>query len=671
MRLSAPHTPGATPASPPTRLPESESRPPVIQLNGIRYSIGQRVLFDDVDWVIGPGDRVALVGPNGAGKTTLLKVVLGELAPEAGTRVLSRGTRLGYLPQEAAERFEGTVLERALEAHQDIRAMRAELDALHADMAGIDPADPRLEDMLERLGTLQHELEHVGEHALEPKARQVLAGLGFRDADQDRPLAEFSGGWRMRAALAALLLSEPTVLFMDEPTNHLDLPAMEWLEDHLEDFPGGLVVVSHDRVFLDRVATEVRELDRGEMTPYAMRFSLYLEEKEIRREQMEAQNAQLGSRIQELQRFVERFGAKNTKAAQAQSKRKMIERLKEQRIVIPHRPRSVRFSFPPPPHSGRSLVRLRDVSFGYGDGPDILTLVNAEIEKGDKIAIVGANGAGKTTLLRVLAGQLAPRSGLREEPRHTRAAYFAQHAAEILNPSLTVLGALEDIASAEWRPRLRSLLGNFLFAGDDVFKLCRVLSGGERQRVEIARVLLDPSNLLLLDEPTHHLDLAGKEVLEEGLTQYPGAVVVVTHDRSLMARVATRVLAVEDGRAVLYPGGYADYEAARIAKVAATLADDEPPPPAAGARTEAPPRDSKEQREKSREDRKAREQRERELARLEREISEREARIAALETALADPELYHDAARSKAQVTEYDRLRAELEALYDGLTRLG
>jgi len=636
------------------------------------------VLFDDIGWVIGPGDRVALVGPNGAGKTTLLKVILGELSPEAGTRTLARGTRLGYLPQEAAERFDGTVLERALEAHRDLREKRAELDGLHAEMQGIAPDDPRLSDLLDRMGTLQHQLEHENEHAQEPRARQVLAGLGFSTADQDRPLAEFSGGWRMRAALAALLLSEPTVLFMDEPTNHLDLPAMEWLEDHLEDFAGGLVVVSHDRVFLDRVATEVRELDRGELTSYAMRFSLYLEEKEIRREQMEAANAQLASRISQLQTFVERFGAKNTKAAQAQSKRKMIDRLKEQRIVIPHRPRQVRFAFPPPPNSGRTLVRLRDVSFGYASGPDILSGVNAEIVKGDKIAIVGANGAGKTTLLRVLAGQLAPRAGEREQPPLTRAGYFAQHAAETLTPTHTVLGALEDIATDAWRPRLRGLLGSFLFSGDDVYKLCRVLSGGERQRVAIARMLLEPSNLLLLDEPTHHLDLAGKEVLEEALTQYPGAVVVVTHDRSLMARVATRVLAVEAGRVVLYPGGYDDYEAARIAQVEAALPDDEPipPPPVSGRSGTAPvarpaPRDAKEQRDRTRDERRTREKRDKEMARLEREIATREQRIAELETALADPELYHDATRSRAQVQEYEKLRTELESLWQGLAKLG
>ncbi|MGH7730168.1 MAG: ABC-F family ATP-binding cassette domain-containing protein, partial [Candidatus Eiseniibacteriota bacterium] len=549
----------------------------MIQLQDIRYAVGQRVLFREVNWVIAPGSRCALVGANGSGKTTLIKVALGELTPETGVRVLSRGSRLGYLPQEAAERFEGTVLDRALEAHRHVRAMREELDALHQRMAGIAPEDEGLAAILERAGELQHHLDLHDEHAIEPEARRVLSGLGFARADQERRLAEFSGGWRMRAALAALLLTDPTLLFLDEPTNHLDLPAMEWLEDYLEDFHGGLVVVSHDRVFLDRVATEVRELEGGRLTDYPMAFTRYLEEKEARRGQLEARNAQLDQKIAQLSRFVERFGAKNTKASQAQSKRKQIARLREERIVIPRIARSIGFHFPTPPHAGRSLVRLADVSFGY-DARDVFRNAGVEIGRGEKVAIVGANGAGKTTLLRVLGGQLAPRSGAREVYPLTRASYFAQHAAETLDPGLTVLAALEEVAGAEWRPRLRSLLGSFLFSGDDVFKLCRVLSGGERQRVALARILLEPANLLLLDEPTHHLDLAGKEVLEDALDQYPGAVVVVTHDRSLMARLATRVLEVNDGRVVPYPGGYEDYEAARLRRAAAS---ETPPAPVA------------------------------------------------------------------------------------------
>src|SRR6185503_7944298 len=312
---------------------------------------------------------------------------------------------------------------------------------------------------------------------------------------------------------------------------------------------------SHDRVFLDRVASEVRELDRAELSEYATSFTGYLEERELRRERMEAHNEQIDKKVAQLSRFVERFGAKNTKAAQAQSKRKQIERLKHERMVIPRRPRAIRFAFPTPPHSGRTLLRLRDASFAYDGGRPIFTGANVEIEKGEKVAIVGANGAGKTTLLRLLAGQLDATTGDYESPPHTRMAYFAQHAAETLDGKLHVLGAMEDVAPDEWRPHLRSLLGNFLFTGDDVFKLCRVLSGGERQRVAIARLLLQKTNLLLLDEPTHHLDLAGKEVLEEALAQYPGAVLVVTHDRSLMARVATRVIEVEGGRVRLYPGG--------------------------------------------------------------------------------------------------------------------
>ena len=653
----------------------------MIQLQGLGYSIGERVLFEGVDWVIGPGDRCALVGPNGAGKTTLIRIILGEYTPEDGQCVRPRGTRIGYLPQEAAERYDGTVLDRGMEAHRALLDMRAELDGLHEELANVKPDDSHLEALLERAGDLQHHLEHHDEHTLMPEARRVLSGLGFSTTDQDRPLAEFSGGWRMRAALAALLLADPTVLIMDEPTNHLDLPAMEWLEDYLEEFRGGLIVVSHDRVFLDRVATEVRELDDGQLTPYSMRFSLYLEEKELRREQAAASNAQVESKIAQLQRFVERFGAKNTKASAAASKRKQIERLKEQRVVIPRSARSIRFSFPTPPHAGRTLVRLRDVSFGYEDGPDILAHARAEIENGEKLAIVGANGAGKTTLLRVLAGQLAPRAGEREQPPLTKLGYFAQHAAETLEGKLSVLGALEEVASDEWRPRLRALLGTFLFSGDDAFKLCRVLSGGERQRVALARLLLTPSNLLLMDEPTHHLDLAGKEVLEDALSQYPGGVVVVTHDRSLMSKVATRVLEVDHGRVVLYPGGYEDYESTRLSRMADAAEREEnearsvaqagraaatKPRPALAA-TAAPPADRKADRATQN----ASKKRERELVRLEGDISAREERVRELEARLADPALYHDVARSRDIVAEYDRVRAELESMWHRLAELG
>ena len=652
----------------------------MIQLQKLRYSIGQRVLFDHLDWVLAPGDRCALVGPNGAGKTTLLKVMLGELSYESGERVIARGTRFGYLPQEAAERYEGTVLERALEAHRDVLAMREELDELHQRLSVVSQGDPGLSELLERSGELQHHLEMHDEHALEPGARRVLSGLGFSLADQDRPLSEFSGGWRMRAALAALLLTDPTLLFLDEPTNHLDLPAMEWLEDYLEDFHGGLVVVSHDRVFLDRVATRVKELDRGQLDDYPMKFTRYLEEKELRRERLEAHNQQLDQKIAQLGRFVERFGAKNTKASQAQSKRKQIARLKAERVVIPRHAQHIRFQFPDPPHAGRTLVRLKDATFAYPGGGDVFRDANVEIDREDKVAIVGANGAGKTTLLRLLAGQLAARSGARESYPHTRAGYFAQHAAETLEGDLTVLAALEEVAPPAWRPRLRSLLGNFLFTGDDAFKLCRVLSGGERQRVALARLLMSPTNLLLLDEPTHHLDLAGKEVLEDALEQYPGAIAVVTHDRSLMARIASRVIEVNAGRVVLYPGGYDDYESTRIARAASESEAGErsraaaraPATPAAATETApgAPRRAGQPAKPARQAAKSARQPSSREVERLTREIETRERRVSALESQLADPNVYHDGERARDLVGEYERLRAELESLWQKMSEL-
>ncbi|HET9326874.1 MAG TPA: ABC-F family ATP-binding cassette domain-containing protein [Candidatus Eisenbacteria bacterium] len=636
----------------------------MIHLQGCACSFGPRVLFEGVDWTIGPGDRMALVGPNGAGKTTLLRLTIGELTPDRGTRVMAKGSRIGYLPQEAAERFEGTVLERALEARRDVQRLREELDALHQKLSESGPDDPDLARTLDRAGELQHRLEHLAEHAIEPEARAILSGLGFATADQERALSEFSGGWRMRAALAALLLSDPTVLLLDEPTNHLDLPAMEWLEDYLEDFLGGLVVVSHDRVFLDRVATEICELEGGRWTIYpSSSFTRYLEEKERREEQLESHNQQLDRKIAQLNRFVERFGAKNTKATQAQSKRKMISRLEAERVVIPRRAKTVRFHFPAPPHAGRSLLELKGAAFSYGLG-DVFRDADVRIERGEKVAIVGANGAGKTTLLRVLAGQLDPRLGTRDVPPLTRAAYFAQHAAETLDPDATVLESLERQATAEWRPRLRSHLGQFLMSGDDVFKRCRVLSGGERQRVALALILLSPANLLLLDEPTHHLDLASKEVLEEALVQYPGGVVVVTHDRSLMVRVATRVIEIRDGRVIPYPGGYADYEAARLMRGAEASAKTEVAAPKSPARRPqpAPRKPSPGKRDAGR--------RERDVKRLEAEIMQRESRIHELEASLADPEIYRDGARARELLAEYERLRSENESLWQRLEDL-
>ncbi len=644
----------------------------MIRLQNLRYSIGARVLFSELNWNLGPGDRVALVGPNGAGKTTLIRILMGEYTPESGTRIISRWTRLGYLPQEAAETFDGTILDRAMEAHRHLLEMREELDALYHEMQNVPAGDPQMEALLDRAGELQHHLDINDLHALEPEARRVLSGLGFARKDQDRPIAEFSGGWRMRAALAGLLLTDPTILFLDEPTNHLDLPALEWLEEYLEDFHGGLVVVSHDRVFLDRVATEVRELDFGVLSEYATTFTGYLEERETRREQIEAQNLQVGRKIEQLSRFAERFGAKASKAAQAQSKRKQIERLKAERVILPRRPRAIRFNFPAPPHVGRSIVRLKDVSFGYG-AEDVFSGAGMEIERGEKIAIVGANGAGKTTLLRVIAGQLSPRKGEREIHQQAKVAYFAQHAAETLDGKLTILEAVEDVATDDARPRLRSLLGNFLFTGDDVFKLCRVLSGGERQRVAIAQLLLQPTNLLLLDEPTHHLDLAGKEVLEEALEQYPGAVVVVTHDRSLMARLATRILAVTDGRVTLYPGGYDDYEAARLAgesgrgRSAETRQGGTGPPAASATKGREVARKRKEAERRTKSEARHRAE---EIERLEKEIETREGDLKTVEAHLADPALYKDRTRTKELVARYQGLRGEVDSLWRRLAEL-
>ncbi len=461
---------------------------------------------------------------------------------------------------------------------------------------------------------------------------------------------------------------------------------MEWLEEYLESFHGGLIVVSHDRVFLDRIADEVRELDHAELNEFAMSFTGYLEERQRRREALESQNEQLDQKIAQLSRFVERFGAKNTKATQAASKMKQIDRLRRQRVVVPRKARHISFSFPPPPHVGRTLTRLDGVSFGY-EKRDIFTDANVVIERGDKIAIVGANGAGKTTLLRLLAGQLDPRRGERDLHPQAKLAYFAQHAAETLDPTQTIIQAVEEVAPfGTPTSALRALLGNFLFLGDDVYKSCRILSGGERQRVALARMLLEPVNLLLLDEPTHHLDLAGKEVLEGALKQYPGAVIVVTHDRSLMASLATRIVAVEEGRVLLYPGGYDDYESARVAKAEAAKHGGMPggaalvpavtPPKAApksspqaatpavtaakkGAGTPGGPSAKNEAKRRAREKEKA-----------ERDLEVREAELKEVEAKLADPGTYADGQKTKELLVRYEALRRDVDGLWKRLEEL-
>ena len=589
--------------------------------------------------------------------------------------MLTRGTRLGYLPQEAAEKFDGTVLDRALEAHRAVLDMREELDALHQRLAGIAPDDPELEPLLERTGELQHHLDMHDEHSMVPEARRVLSGLGFSTRDQDRPISEFSGGWRMRATLAALLLTDPTLLFLDEPTNHLDLPAMEWLEEYLESFRGGLVVVSHDRVFLDRIADTVRELDRGTMTEYAMSFTHYLLEREARRDRVEAQNEQITKRVAELQRFVERFGAKNTKATQAQSKRKMIERLAAQRIVLPRKPKSIRFSFPAPPHSGRTLrAHARAPSFGYDATRDIFADANLDLDKGDKIAIVGANGAGKTTLLRMIAGQLAPRAGADGGPgahedgvlraaRRRGARRQADHARVARGRRVERLAAAPARPAGQLPVRGRRRVQARARAVGRRAAARRAgahpADAGEPAAARRADASPRPGGQGRARERARGLSRRGRRGDARSLAHgQPGQ----PHHRGRRRQGAPL-----PGRLRRLRGGArgAGRRRARARRGEVVAAAEGPRPGREGRRPGEDAGGGNDRRAAAEQKKK-----DKETARLEQEIETREKDLKEVEALLADPDVYADGARSKDLVKRYEVLRAEIDALWGKLGAL-
>jgi ATP-binding cassette, subfamily F, member 3 len=627
----------------------------VIQLESVSRTYGARVLFQDVTRQFGGRERIGLVGPNGVGKTTLCRILAGLDTPDTGRVSRARDTTVGYLPQEAAGEARGSVLGEALSGFPEVWEIERQLEDLAARLHAA-PA----EALTERYGDLQHRFEALGGYRLETEARVILSGLGFREADLARSLQEFSGGWRMRAALARLLLQHPTLLLLDEPTNHLDLESLAWLENYLDSYDGSVVVVSHDRYFLNRMVTAVAELSPAGLEVYPGDYDDYLAQREARQALLEARAKNQAKRVAEIERFIERFRYKATKARQVQSRIKMLGRL--ERVEVGEAAREIRFSFPAPPRTGRHVVQLRGIVKVYG--PKVVYAgIDIDIERGDRIALVGPNGAGKSTLLRILAGVLQPDAGERTLGAHVTPHYYAQHQIDALDPARTVLEEMEAVAPETNRTRLRTLLGAFLFSGDAVDKRVQVLSGGEKARLALARMLVRPAPLLCLDEPTNHLDLASRAVLEEALAEFPGTQVFISHDRYFINRLATKVVEVREGRLVIHLGGYDDYQAAvERARSGAVPPAPAPSAPLAGtapmparrsdrvtART-APAEPGRPPR-RSRVDPAVRELRRR-LDALEAEIHAIEARLGDLGRTLADPALYVDGERARAVALE-------------------
>ncbi len=544
----------------------------MLSLQNAGKRFGPRVLFLEANWLVRDKEKTALVGANGAGKSTLMKVLAGLETLDYGAVQQTRGMSIGYLPQEGLRLAGRTVFEECLTVFDEIRAMEREVFALSAQMAELNHAGAEYASTAERYSMLQERFHALDGYALDAQVGAVLTGLGFGKEDWTRQTDEFSGGWQMRIALAKLLLAKPNLLLLDEPTNHLDLESRNWLEDYLRDYPFGYILISHDRYFLDVTIDRTVEIWNKRLTIYHGNFTKYLNQKQERRAQLEAAYRNQREQIEHLEAFINRFRYQATKAKQVQSRIKELEKI--ERIEIPEEEPAIHFKFPQPASSGRMVVEAEGLAKSYG-AKRVFAHVRFSIERGDRVALVGVNGAGKSTLIKLLTGAEAPTRGAVRLGHNVVSEYFAQDQYKALDPDARILDDISRAAIKVPEAELRSLLGCFLFSGDDVFKPLGVLSGGERNRYALARILVSPSNFLLLDEPTNHLDMRAKDVLLEALAAFSGTVIFVSHDRYFIDRLATRVLEVENGAVTMYEGSYEDYVRRKEALAAArSLADD-------------------------------------------------------------------------------------------------
>jgi ATP-binding cassette subfamily F protein 3 len=528
----------------------------MIQLSNAGKRFGPKVLFQDLDWLVTPGDRVGLVGANGTGKTTLLKMLGGAESLDYGTSNRQRGMRCGYLPQDGLSLSGRTVFDECLSVFSHLQAMQREMEELASRMAEVDHASAEFQEIGERFHQIQTEIHARDAYSVEAEVGIVLNGLGFRKEDWTRRTEEFSGGWQMRIALAKLLLEKPNLLLLDEPTNHLDLETRNWLEQYLASYPHAYVLISHDRYFLDVTVKKIAEIWNKKVWFYTGNYEKYLAQKTQRQEQLVAAYQNQQARVEQLEAFINRFRYQATKAKQVQSRIKELDRM--EKIEIPPEEKAIHFSFPQPQPSGRLVAEAKDLAKNYG-AKHVFAKADFVIERGDRIALVGVNGAGKSTLIKLLAGLEAATRGEMRLGHNAQVDYFAQDQYKALDPQARLLDDLFTVAPRSTQTELRSLLGCFLFSEDDVFKPIGVLSGGERNRYALARMLLHPSNFLLLDEPTNHLDLRAKDVLLESLQKFTGTVVFVSHDRYFIDKLATRVFEIGEGRVEVFPGNYEDY----------------------------------------------------------------------------------------------------------------
>jgi ATP-binding cassette subfamily F protein 3 len=625
----------------------------MLNISGLRKSFGSRDLFAGADLQLGPRERVALIGPNGSGKTTLFDMIVGDQHPDAGGIQTAKDLTIGYLRQDTDALRGREVLQEVLAARHEITSAEHKMRLLESEIA--ESAEEDHGNLFEEYGKLQHHFERQGGYDLEHQAKKILAGLGFAERDLFRRTETFSGGWMMRIALSKLLLSEPDLLLLDEPTNHLDLASVEWLEKVLRSYGGTVLFTSHDREFINAFADKVVEVRKGTLHSYKGNFDDFVAQRELARRQMEAAAKNQARQIAHTQEFIDRYRYKASKARLVQSRIKMLERMDRVEVEKPAS-KSMGLRFPTPPRSGRVVLKLDGIHFGYGDRL-VYAGLDFVVERGQKIALVGPNGAGKTTLLKLAAGVLEPQAGSRAEGHNVAVGYFAQHQIEALDPAKSVLEELQGAIPHDAAIQPRKLLGRFLFSGDDIEKPISVLSGGEKTRLAMAKLLVARYNLLCLDEPTNHLDMQSRDVLEEALSDYEGAMLLITHDRHLIREVATSIVEVVDGRSTLYYGGYDYYlfkkeERARPEKSAT-------PKPTVVSR--AQPRGKEPEARRQRRLRAS-------LRRIETEVDRLSQEMNALARKLADPDVYSsppEAADLSQRYEEMERRSKKLEAEWE------
>jgi len=618
-----------------------------VQFSQVSLAFGDRDILKNVTINLQTGSKVALTGANGAGKSTLIKVLAGLTPPDSGSRAVQKDCRIAYLPQSGLTHHGCTLLEEADKAFEFGYEMQRQIDEIGSQL---EKGEGNTDVLVERQAELIQKLDDSGWHRRDAMAESVLLGLGFSRSDFDRDTAEFSGGWQMRIALAKALMQGPDILLLDEPTNYLDIEARSWLEQFLQNFKGGFLLVSHDRYFLDVTINEVYELFNGDLKRYPGNFSHYEKVREVELKTLIAAYEQQQEEINKLEDFIRRFGYKATKAAQAQEYQKKLEKM--ERIEIPESLKKIHFSFPPAPHSGRLVLRLYDITKSYDGGAHkVLDKLELTLENGERLVVAGRNGAGKSTLLRIIAGQDKDFTGELVPGAGVQIGYFSQDNAETIKGKETILDYLEARAPLELIPKLRDMLGAFLFRGDDVYKSLDVLSGGEKSRIALLQLLLSPVNLLVLDEPTNHLDIHSKDVLLQALRDFGGTVIFVSHDRGFIEQLATRVLELKPGQFKNYPGNY-EFYMEQVAK----LEGQENNQPVVEIREEKPTSWEEQKKLEA-----ARRKAEKEVAKLEEKITELEDKKSELENKLADPAVYSNGEKAKAVQREIEAVAAEIE----------